>query len=120
MSEDLTNILSNNSNEVDEQKLVEYLNGKLSPEESQKIERLINEPGLLKDAVQGLQQFQNKDHLPLFVDHLNRNLHTLLLTKKQRRHKRRFKNEQWIYIAVIIVLSLIILGFMVIREYFIT
>jgi len=117
MSNELINILSNSNKDIDDQKLMEYLSDKLSAEENKKLEGLLTEPGFLKDAVQGLQQFTNKNNLSLFVDQLNADLHKQLQKKKLRKEKRRFKNEQWIYITVLVILSLIVVGFIVIRQY---
>ncbi|MEO6453158.1 MAG: hypothetical protein ABIN97_03755 [Ginsengibacter sp.] len=113
---ELKDILSDSNKDIDNQKLMDYVSDKLSSEERLKMEKLITEPGLLNDAIQGLQEFKNKNNLPAFVDHLNADLHKQLQKKKHRRQKHRFKNEQWIYITLIIILSLIIIGFIVIRE----
>lgn len=117
MNNELINILSNSNKDIDDQKLMQYLSDKLSAEERDKVEKLIAESGLLRDAVQGLQQFKDQNNLSAFADQLNTDLHRQLKNKKQRRQKRRFKNEQWIYITIIIILSLVIIGFIVIREY---
>ncbi len=94
---------------------MDYLSDKLPADEKLKIEKLCEEPGLLNDAVQGLQQFENKKSLPAFVEQLNTELHKQLNKKKQPRHKRRFKSEQWIYVAIIIILTLAIIAFIIIR-----
>ncbi len=115
MSE-LTNILSNSNKDIDNQKLMDYLSGKLSAEEKLKVEKLFDEPALLNDAAQGLLQFKDKSNLSVMVDQLNADLHKQLKKKKHLKRKRRFKNEQWIYVTIIIILTLIIIGFIVIRE----
>lgn len=117
MSNELINILSNSNKDIDNQKLMDYLSDKLSAVEKQKMEKLIAEPGFLNDAVEGLSQFKNKSNLPAFVDQLNAGLHKQLQKKKQRKHKRTFKSEQWVYITIIIILLLIILGFIIIRAH---
>ncbi|MEO6329687.1 MAG: hypothetical protein ABIO55_12175 [Ginsengibacter sp.] len=117
MDDDLINILSNSNKDIDDQKLMQYLSGKLSGEERHKLEKLITEPGLLNDAVEGLKQFKNTNDLSAFVVQLNTELHKQLEKKKQRRQKRKLKNEQWVYLAIILILFLIIIGFIVIREH---
>ena len=114
---ELTDILSNSNKDIDNQKLMDYLSDKLSAEDKIKMEKLFAEPGLLSDAVQGLQQFKNKNNLAGFVEQLNADLHKQLQKKKQRRLKRRLKNEQWIYFAIIIILLLTMIGFIVIKQH---
>jgi hypothetical protein len=114
---ELIDILSNSNKDIDNQKLMDYLSDKLSAEEKIKMEKLIAEPGFLKDAVQGLQQFKNKNNLSGFVEQLNADLHKQLEKKKQRRLKRRLKNDQWIYIAIIFILLFIMIGFLVIKQH---
>ncbi len=115
MSNELTNILSNSNKDIDNQKLMDYLSGKLSADEKRNLEKLFDEPDLLNDAAQGLQQFQDKNNLSVIIDQLDADLYKQLKKKKNLKRKRRFKNEQWIYISIIIILTLIIIGFIVIR-----
>ena len=115
MSNELLNILSESNKDIDNQKLMDYLSNKLSAEEKNKMDKLIAGSGLLNDAVQGLQQFENKNNLTAFVDQLNADLHKQLQKRKQRKQKRRFKTEQWIYFAIIIILLIILIGFIVIK-----
>lgn len=115
MSNELKNILLNSNKDIDNQKLMDYLSGKLSADEKLNLEKLFDEPELLNDAAQGLQQFENKYNLSIVVAELNADLHKHLKKKKNFKRKRRFKSEQWIYISIIIILTLIIIGFLVIR-----
>ena len=114
--DDPINILSNDNNDINNQKLMDYLGNKLPAEEKLEIDKLIAESGLMSDVVQGLRQFKNPGNLSAFVDQLNAGLHKQLHKKKQRRRGLKLKNEQWIYLAVILILLLVIIGFIVIRE----
>jgi hypothetical protein len=94
MSKELIDILSHSNKDIDNQKLMDYLSNKLSKEDRTKMEKMINESVLLKDAIEGLTHFRNKNNLPAFVDQLNADLQKQLKKKKQRKQKRMFKNEQ--------------------------
>ena len=116
MNDDPVNILPNNDNDISDQKLMDYLNGNLSIEEKLEMDKLITGSVLMNDAVQGLQQFENTKKLSASVDQLNAGLHKQLQKKKPHRRKLKLNNEQWIYLAVILILALAIICFIVIRE----
>ena len=68
------------------------------------------------DAMEGLQEFRNKERISLVVEQLNRDLKLKLAKKKQRREKMRIKDQPWIYIALIIIILLIVLSYIVINR----
>ncbi|SRR5579871_4917757 len=115
MNNDLFNILANNSN-IDTQKLIDYLNDKLSYKERNEVERWITDNEIANDAVEGLQQLKNKKNLQAYVDQLNKNLQNQLQQKKQRNQKRRIKEYPWIYFTIIAILVLCIIAYLVIRN----
>jgi phage terminase small subunit len=117
MSNELINILSNSNKDIDNQKLMDYLSDKLSGKEKHDVEKLMADSALFNDAVEGLQQFKNKTQLSAFVSQLNADLHKQLLKKAQRKQKRKLREHFWIYLAVIVILLLIIIGFIVIKTH---
>ena len=52
---DLLNILSNSNKDIDNQKLMDYLAGKLSAQEKHDFEKQMAESAMVNDAVEGLQ-----------------------------------------------------------------
>ena len=117
MNNELKNILSNSNKDIDNQKLMDYLSGKLSAEEKHEIEKEMADSDFVNDAVEGLEDVKNKKDLSLFVDQLNNNLHKQLEKKKKRKQKRALKDKPWLYLAVIILLLLIIICFIVIKKH---
>src|SRR2546423_15427161 len=115
---DLLNILGNSNKDIDNQKLMDYLSGKLSAAEKHEVEKQMVENELVNDAVEGLQQFKDQKKLDAYVDQLQKQLNTYIANKKERRKKRWFTSQydQWIYISIFIVLLLIIIAYMVIRK----
>ena|SRR5215210_746987 len=112
--EDLTNILQDDD-ELNEDKLKKYLEGNISEQERYEIEKQMADSDFVNDAVEGLQTISNKQKLDEYVNHLNKDLHQYLATKKQVKEKRKIKDLSWIIIAVIVILLLCILAYMVIR-----
>ena len=117
MDDKLFDILSNSNKDIDNQKLMDYLSGKLSAEEKHEIEREMANSDFVNDAVEGLEEVKNKKNLTNFVDHLNHDLHKQLEKKKKRKQKRTLKDQPWLYLAIVLILLLIIIGFIVIKKY---
>ena len=114
---DLLNILSNSNKDIDNQKLMDYLSGKLSAAEKHEVEKQMAENQLMNDAVEGLQQFKDKQKLESYVDQLQKQLNTYIRQKKERRSKWfRAQNDQWIYFAVVLILLLVIIAYVVVRR----
>ncbi len=117
MNDNLKDILSSLSTEVDQETLLLYLQGKLSEEKKHEVEKKILNNEFADDAMEGLQQFKNKHDLSVLVEQLNRDLHNKLEKKKMRRFKLEIKNESLIYFAVVIIILLIVISYYVIHKY---
>lgn len=117
MSDELKNILSNSNKDINNQKLMDYLSGKLSAEETHAVEKQMNDSDFVNDAVEGLQDVKNKKDLSILVEQLNADLHKQLDKKKRRKLKRALKDQPWVYITIILILFLIIIGFIVIKKH---
>ncbi len=110
-------ILSDEEEQVSEQELMKYLDGDLSEEEKYVIEKKMAASGFENDAVEGLQQFDDKTAVQQSVELLNKNLHKQLASRKLRKDKRKLKDSGWVLIAALIILGVCILGYVVIRIY---
>jgi len=117
MNNDLLNILPDNNNGIDDQKLMDYLNGKLSGEEKYEVEKWMAANDMANDAVEGLQHIKEKKDLQLYVDQLNQNLQAQLQKKKQRRAKIKLKEYPWVYFTVVLILLLCVIGYVLLREF---
>ena len=116
MSGNLKDILSHLSTEVDQETLLKYLEGRLSDEQRHEIEKRMLASDFNDDAMEGLQGIKNKQEISSLVEQLNRDLHKKLDKKKKRREKLRFKDQPWLYIAIVIILLLIVLSYVVIHR----
>jgi hypothetical protein len=116
MTEPLKNILANLNKDVEQDKLLEYLNKQLSASEQHSIERSMNDDEFLNDAVEGLQEFDQKNDLTLLVQQLNKDLNKQLEQKKKRKKKKEIPDQSWFYYAVVVILVLCVIAFFVIRK----
>lgn len=114
---DLLNILSNSNKDIDNQKLMDYLSGKLSANEKHELEKQMADNEMINDAVEGLQQFKDQKKLDVYVDQLQKQLNTYIEKKKERRNTS-FKSQfdQWLYISIVTVLLLIVIAYVVLRK----
>lgn len=116
MKENLKDILSNLSSEVDQETLLLYLNGKLSEQQKHEVEKQLMKDEFNEDAMEGLQEFKDREQLQYMVEMLNRDLKKKTEKKKKRREKMQFKEQPWIYISVVIIILLIIISYIVVRK----
>ena len=116
MSDDLLDILSNSNKDVDNQKLMDYVSGKLSGEEKHEVEKWMLDNNFENDALEGLQVVKDKKDLDAYVLQLNKELNQYLQQKKHRRDKRKLKEIPWSYFAIVLVLALIIIAYFVIQR----
>ena len=68
------------------------------------------------EAIEGLQKFDGKKDLQLYVDQLNKELNAYLEKKKNRREKKRLKENPWLYLTLFLILVFIIIGYFVIHQ----
>ena len=116
MTEPLKNILSNLNKDIEQEKLLEYLNNQLNAEAEHEVEQHMNDDDFLNDAVDGLQQFENKKDLGNLVSQLNTDLKKQLAQKKKRKRKYSIPDQSWYYYAIVIVLILCVIAYLVIRK----
>ena len=115
MNPDIFKILSESNKDIDNQKLMDYVAGKLSAGESHELEAQMAENEFLNDALEGLQHVKDKKNLEGIVDVLNNDLHKKLNQKKSRKEKRKIKEFTWIYYTIVLILLFIILTWVVIH-----
>src|SRR5580704_1378085 len=115
MNKDLLNILANSNKDVDNQQLMDYLCGKLSGEPLHDVERSMADNAFLNDAVEGLQQLDDRKNIQAYVDELNANLQKTVEKRKQRRLKRRLKDDPWAYLTIGLVIFLCLIAYWIVR-----
>jgi hypothetical protein len=116
VSEKYKDILSNLSTEVDQETLLLYLQGKLSDEKKHEVEKLMLQNEFEEDALDGLQEFKDKEQLQYMAEMLNRDLKKKTAKKLKRREKMQIKDQPWLYVSIVILLLLIVICYMIIRK----
>ena len=117
MSDDLKDILSNLNKDIEQDKLLDYLNKKMSASEAHELEKQMADDEFMNDAVEGLEHFKNKKDLSLLVEQLNRDLKKQTAKKKLRKEKRKLKEQPWLYITFITLLLLVVISYILIKKY---
>jgi hypothetical protein len=117
MSEDLKDILSNLNKDIEQEKLLDYLNKNLSAAETHEVEKQMADDEFMNDAVEGLEHFKNKKNISLLVEQLNNELKKQTEKKKKQKEKRKLRDQPWLYISIVILLLLVVISFVLIRKY---
>ena len=117
MSDELKDILSNLNNDIEQDKLLDYLNKKLSASEAHEVEKQMTDDAFMNDAVEGLESIKNKNNISLVVEQLNSGLKKQLENKKRKKEKRRLKEQPWLYFSIVLILILIIISFVLVRKF---
>jgi ferric-dicitrate binding protein FerR (iron transport regulator) len=100
---------------IDNRKLADYFNGKLSSSEQHEVEIWMMENPFDAEAFEGLQTVQNEQKINTTVDQLNKQLRKYLQEKKIRRQRKLMAADTWTYLAVLIILVLAILAYVIIK-----
>jgi len=116
MSDNLKDILSHLSTDIDQETLLLYLQDKLSEGKKHEVEKQMLENEFANDAMEGLQEIKDKQQIAYMVEMLNRDLKKKTEKKRQRIEKMKLPDQSWIYISIIIVILLIIISYMVIHQ----
>ncbi len=117
MSDDLKDILSNLNKDIEQDKLLDYLNKNLSAADAHEVEKQMASDEFMNDAVEGLEHFKNKKDLSLLVEQLNRDLKKQTEKKKLKKEKRKLKEQPWLYITIITLLLLVVISYVLIKKY---
>ena len=116
MSNDLLNILSNSSKDIDNQKLMDYISGKLTGKDKHEVEKWMIDNNFESEALEGLEIVKDKNNLESYVNGLNKQLNHYLKEKKQRRDRKKIKEIPWAYVAIVFVLLLVVIAYFVIQK----
>ena len=115
MREDLLNILSDSNKGIDNQKLMDYISGKLNAEQKHEVEKWMIDNPFFNEAVEGLQSADAKN-IPASVEEINSTLRKYLQQKKKKRERNLFPLNLWTYIAVIFILALAVIVYLFLHK----
>lgn len=103
------------STTIDENRLLDYIEGRLSSEEQHVLEEVLEADPFLNDAVEGLTQMKDKEQLKQIAAQINLQLRKQIKARKQHRKSRTKLTEHWGWLYVLIVLILSGLAWWVIK-----
>jgi len=107
----------NKSGQITEQKLMDYLEGRLSPDDAHEVEKLMVDSGFLDDAVEGLSQMKDKQKIAGILQELNGHLKTRTKPKKKK-NLLIIPDQLTLAVATTItVLLLIVIAYVIYRMY---
>ncbi len=109
----LNDIWQSGKGKLPEDKLVAYLEGRLSPAEQHEVEAWLADEGMEADALEGLKELPVSTTKQT-VDKLNHGLKKQLKAKDRKR-TRPIKDNYWTWIAILLVLLLSVVGYMVLH-----
>lgn len=115
MSDKLLDILKNEA-DISEQEMLNYLEGKLTPEERQSVEERMASSEMLADAEEGLSQLKNKEDIHTTVASLNQQLANQLVNQRRKRKRRELPNLSLVIVSTFLILVLIVIAFVVIYK----
>jgi hypothetical protein len=104
---------SSGGEKLSEDKLMAYLDGKLSAAEQHDVEQWLADESMEGDAVEGLRILKTDDTRHS-VSKLNHKLRHTILNKKRKR--KALKTEYITWTAILIILLLAVLAYIVIRK----
>lgn len=113
MIDNLKDILSNLNPDIDQETLLQYLQGHLPAEKQHELEAQLLDSDFETDALEGLETFENKQQLSSLVERLNKDL------RKQTQKKKDLQRKRYIQISFITVIAIVLILLLVIISYFI-
>ena len=116
MSDNLKDILANLNKDIEQDKLLDYLNKNLPDAEAHELEKQMADDPFMNDAVEGLTEFKDTKNLNFHVRELNQDLKKQL-AKKSKRKVRKIKEQPWVYFTIILLLLLVIISYVLIKKH---
>lgn len=116
MTDKWKDILTEKSS-LDPQKLMDYLEGKLSDQEKHEVESILADSAFMDDAAEGLGAMKDKQKIASILFELNSQLHK----KTQQRRKLQFSNRLpfpgWLLFTTVTLILLMVLAYIIYRMY---
>jgi hypothetical protein len=101
----------------DQQKLLDYLEGKLSEEEKHEVEKMMADSDFMNDAMEGLEQVKDKQKIAGILLELNSSLNKKIKQRRDRQFKRKVPDQTLLIITTVSILVLIVIAYIVYRMY---
>lgn len=103
--------------QMDPQKLMDYLEGKLSDQEKHEVEAMLADSAFMDDALEGLGQVKDKQKIAAILQELNTQLKRNAKEKNRRRAMRQPGFPGWLLFATVTIILLVILAYIIYKMY---
>ncbi len=115
---DLLNILQSNEVPIENQQIIDYLQGQLQTDAQHNLEKQEQHDPMMQDALEGLRMLPNANNLEKMTTAINLHLQQRIAGQKlKRKETARWKDQNWILMAAITIILLIIICFVVVRRF---
>ena len=104
--------------EMDNELLSKFILGKATEAEIAQLQEAAATSPSLKDALEGLQNFEHTADIQMLTQQINQQLGFYTQKKKSTRIKKRKTDNFWPIVSVLVVITLCLLAFVLIRFYF--
>ncbi len=106
-----------NSGSVDQKKLMDYLEGRLSEADKHDVESLLNDSAFVDDAMEGLGQMKDKQKIASIITELDNQLKQKVNARKKKRRLSSIYFPAWLIIATFAIILLIVLAYTIYKMY---
>lgn len=113
---DLKDIL-NTDDDMNPEELMKYLRGNASEEERFAVEKQMADSSFMDDAVEGLQHFRDPEDAKKYAEQLNRQLQKYTAVRQARKKRRKFRDQNWLIVAILVILLLCVAGYLLIHYF---
>ena len=95
--------------------LMQYVEGKLSPEDARKVEEAMASSEFIGDAAEGLSAVESKENINSVVDDLNHHLKSLTKKQNKRLQKNKPLDINWLIIAILVITIVCVGGYLAVN-----
>lgn len=115
---DLLNILQSDEVPIENQQIIDYLQGQLQVDAQNSVEQQELADPMMQDALEGLRMMPDKADLEKLTAAINLHLQKRISDHKlKRKETARWKDQNWILLALITFIILLMICFVVFRHY---
>lgn len=101
--------------DLSNEELLKYLGKDISDNEMNAIEQKMATSDFENDAIEGLAQFKSKENIIAITNSLNQQLKKQVSKARKRNKKRKIQDQQWLIVAILVVLLLSVAGYLLIH-----
>jgi anti-sigma factor RsiW len=103
--------------QLDPQKLMDYLEGKLDDREKHEVESMLADSAFMDDALEGLGQVKDKQKIAVILHELNTQLKKNAKARNHRTTLHQLRFPGWLLFATVTIILLILLAYIIYKMY---